>query len=566
MKQETYQRSSTMIPTVIYTLTIIFLVQLLIPLTNSQFNACPKACVCDEETLESICKDSMGSSGLPHTLNPITKKIIINHAGLTQLTQADLYPNLETLDLAHNRITSIDFGAFAKKSASLTNLNASHNLISHIDDNADITNINQKKKVKMVITDVDLSHNRITNIKNMTFSRLHKLQRLDLSYNLISLLEEQAFIGLYELEYLNLRSNLLKHIPTDALSSTINLNPPVKFYNIFPDKTSQLKYLDLAQNDMRSIEDESFPSMSNLMELNLEASSIIELHDKAFEGLNNLVSLNLNHNQLPGIPSASFRPLRSLKYLKLSNNSISNVTEYSFAHLSTLEELQMNDNIFKELKQGSFSGLYYLRKLEITNTSSLTTIEKGTFDDVRRLRYLNLNNNSITSLPEDHLSDGPLTIMDLRNNKLHCGCELKWLTKWFIKFNQTTSLNIQDMEKITIFGGASNSHSTKYIESAVATPPLLNRTYIESCSNLTCYEPIALAGKFITELPQNNLECLEPTSELNLRMGFACLFIMIFLLTLISFINYCRYQRHLFVKLKQSFVQHHQLSTMNPSL
>ena len=118
------------------------------------------------------------------------------------------------------------------------------------------------------ITDLDLSHRNIRNLKAHDFAGLTQLQNLYLNNNKLRKLALQPFAGLTQLQYLYLNNNKLWKLP------------PQPFANL-----TQLGWLNLNHNELRKFP----PGM--------------------FDGLKNLWWLNLNHNKFRKLPSQLFADL-----------------------------------------------------------------------------------------------------------------------------------------------------------------------------------------------------------------------------------------------------------------
>lgn len=530
---------------------------------QQQSQTCPKPCHCDEVNLETICKDSFGLSGIPHILNPNTRRIIINYAQTTQFSGLDYLGRLEIVDLANNRIGLIDSDEVSKNSI-LVSLNVSHNIIAELKDSAVTRAFNHigttkftlpetsedlkvfRKLDKINVHEFILSHNLLTILKNFTFLRWHKLTKLDLSYNSIQLIESDSFFGLNKLESLNLRGNRLTQIPTTTLIAT---SKSLSFSSItYPQdpRPIPLKHLDLSENQLLSLGSNAFNPLERLQELYLESCLISFIDDRAFNGLHTLNTLSLDNNHLREIPTSSFSYLAMLRTLKLSANNISNVPQDSFTDLIHLEELQLNNESLDYIDHRAFNGLGGLRRLEVANNQKLTRIEPGTFSGLPRLSYLSLRANALSSVSNDF--HGSMQVLDLRNNPLYCDCDLKWLTKWLRQLNETTN-NLDAANKRTL-------------ETSNHDEPLSAHLAIELVS-LTCSGPPALEAKLVAELPNNPLECLEPTSDLNVRIGFATLFFMISIMTAVCLLNLCQNKKHLLNILKNNFAST-QMSLMRP--
>lgn len=524
---------------------------------SHQQSFCPKVCICDENNLEILCKEDYGASSIPHTLNPGAKRIIINNAQMSQFAGLDYLDKLETLDLVYNKLTIIDFNEIG---SNLLSLNTSHNNIEGLRDSVVSNALSEhglaasmfqndsnldvlkplKKLIKINVINFVASHNHLSTIKDLSFMRWHKLQNLDLSYNTIDLLEPLSLFGLNRLEFLNLRGNKLRQVPTLALSSTIS-----SISSITPKKPSAIKYLYLSENPLESIQPDSFSMLEKTQELFLESCSLTSINERAFKGLHTLNILSLDKNNLNEVPSQSFSYLPLLRILKINSNSLTSPKPGEFSVLLYLEELQINNATFNEIQRGVFDGLDSLKRLEIAYNPSLTTVEPGAFDRLANLVYLNLNSDSLASLPG--VNSDKLSRLDLRGNPLNCGCDLKWLTRWLRKSNETSRSNQLTNSRLY----ETQNHSADLQAS------LKDWRMTIELHNLTCFGPPALAGRVVAELPENKLECLEPNSDLNVHIGFATLFVISFLLTFVCLINFCRNKKNLFFMLKENLVHNH---------
>lgn len=535
---------------------------------------CPKSCTCDEPSLEILCKEPIGTSGIPHTLNPATTKIVINNAQTTQLTGLEVFVKLEHLDLSRNKLSLIDFKEISK-APHLKYLNTSHNYITDLKDTL-VTNalaaIQQpisaflsqpesdisdsvdslKRLSKINIINFFLNHNEITTIANLTFIRWHRLQRLDLSNNNISFLDSLSLAGLGKLEYLNIRANRLKQVPTISLQNTIiSLPSPNAYLGPSSSKPPSLKVIDLGENSLNNLLSNSFASLERVQELYLDSCSLTQIHDEAFRGLHTLTTLILERNNLLEIPSSSFSSISVLRTLNLNSNKIKSIPRNAFTELINLEELHINYGLFNTLVKGVFHGLHNLRYLEITLNQNLTEIQKGVFEDLHKLKIIDLHSNALTSLPDD-LSKRGLELLDLRNNSLQCDCNLKWLTRWLKSLNETLAGNhIRPVETNGI------SHIPHAASNSLAPATLI------ALLNLTCHGPQAISGRLVQELPDNKLECLEPDSYVNVQIGFGLLFVFASAMTFVCLINFCKEKRHLMATLKDNIVQS-QISIMLP--
>ncbi len=80
-----------------------------------------------------------------------------------------------------------------------------------------------------------------------------------------------------------------------------------------------LEMLDLSQNRIEDIFENSFIHLKKLMVLDLEANGLKYLTKGTFKGLN---ELNLKSNKLVDVEPDAFEDLSNLKFLNLSSNRI----------------------------------------------------------------------------------------------------------------------------------------------------------------------------------------------------------------------------------------------------
>jgi Leucine-rich repeat (LRR) protein len=193
---------------------------------------------------------------------------------------------------------------------------------------------------------------------------------------------------------------------------------------------SNLRYLDLNDNQIESLEIGDFNGLSQLLSLNLTNNKISSLEPGDFQGLDTLQSLYLTKNLLTLVKVWIFNDIPSLENLYLGNNLISSIEAWSFDGLSSLLSLHLNDNLLSSLQTLMFKGLFSLSNLYLW-TNFITTIESDTFLDLSQLKVLYLANNLITSLEWD----------DFRGL-----VSLDWL---YMSNNQISSLESEDFSYLS---------------------------------------------------------------------------------------------------------------------
>lgn len=514
---------------------------------------CPKVCLCDDSKLQTICNQPFGGSGLPHVLSPFTRKIITNSANMNSLVGMNSVKELEYLDIALNKYTTINFNAFENNTL-LVFLNASHNLISYIGDInvarsvSEATSIiqaeallNHTKVTFLNVVDLYLNNNKLTTIKSYSFVGFKKLETLDLSNNIITSLEPYSLTGLYNLRKLYLKNNQLTQIPAASLKNSLHISfqSPLAF--------SKLLYLDLSFNRIEKISSNSFEVLSHLNELHLNSNRLSILDRGSFKGLVNLALLSLSNNILDKIQSNVFQDIRQLKHLQLSNNPIENLDQGIFEDFIMLQELFLNNCSYNRISSSSLGRLRSLTHLEISNNKNLTSIQPSAFSNLRSLVYLNLSSNALTTIHNDFVTeqDSRIFILDVSNNPLECDCDLKWLTQWLKSFSEVA-----------------RSEQTKADANLDNFQMLLTDFRVASrLVNISCSGPPFLKDHLVIDLPENKLECLEPDSELNLRVGFGVLYIVLTVITVICTLSFCNSRKQALAIIKDNIINRNGLSS-----
>ena len=141
----------------------------------------------------------------------------------------------------------------------------------------------------------------------------------------------------------------------------------------------------------------------------------MRLDDFAFKGLSNLVELDLSHNELNMVPVASFEHTRALMRLLLSHNPIRRIRDRSFYNLQSLTVLEMTG-------------------------CNLEVLEPAAFEGLDKLEWLKLNDNKLTTIPNNMALPRKLHGVDLHNNPWHCDCKLKHLMSWLVNYKIPASI------------------------------------------------------------------------------------------------------------------------------
>ncbi|BFZ15769.1 hypothetical protein BsWGS_18807 [Bradybaena similaris] len=242
---------------------------------------------------------------------------------------------LRFLTLQQNRLTAVP-SAFSHL-VSLEELNLDDNLLTQILDKSFL--------MKNKLTTLHFNNNPITFVADGAFKNLPSLQGLKLSevYDMVSFPDLR---GTRNLALLQLDRANIKSIPENLCSSLTKLKNFDMHHNKIETlpKMSQCKYLtilNMASNELTSIEGQLFYGMGSLKDLTLSLNFIHSITENTFVGLSALEYLNLAQNQIREIHSNAFLPLKSLKDLNLGYNRIHHLPT---AGLISLEALKVFHN------------------------------------------------------------------------------------------------------------------------------------------------------------------------------------------------------------------------------
>ena len=185
-------------------------------------------------------------------------------------------------------------------------------------------------------TVLDLSYNSINEIRNKSFIKLVRLQKLNISSNKISFLEYSAFHGLTKLKVLKLTTN--------------NLTISKEVFQ--PDIFKALQNLqELYLDDNLVNENSSYLHESIGKLLKLKILHIPGLYNKSFgkgylklKSLTNLTLYSKGICSITIVRNDTFKNTPHLKMLNISNCNIKNVSMCSFCTLTKLDTLDMSHN------------------------------------------------------------------------------------------------------------------------------------------------------------------------------------------------------------------------------
>lgn len=411
----------------------------------------------------------------------------------------------------------------------------------------------------------DFSHNQISNFSGVGEKRSN-YYALNMSYNQIKSLPMDSFTKTYfksinfnnnliselifspssyssgKVDDLDLSNNLLKELPADFfrrihvenLKLSNNSFENLKFVT---EEASYLIHLDLAENEIKNLDDlENFSASNNLNSLIVSNNYIENFSLNHLRKLKNLKVFKLNGNKLQSIGTApitvaidvldlSYNSLTKLSF-KLFESIIASSLDLSHNKITHFEDYR--ENFLKWKKQGSVDLSHNL-----IHTLSMNAVSKITADSLilshnkihQFNEYQTVNNIPRLDISYNHLSNIPygllleskiknltlagnkinvdfgifpadIEILDLRNNKLKIDAVWK-----FFEF-------YDNLESLDLSGNLIDSkYGTFRGQGEVPTLPVNLKRFGMRDVKMSCYQ----LKEILRFLRKNKVDYIRPT-------------------------------------------------------
>lgn len=175
--------------------------------------------------------------------------------------------------------------------------------------------------------------------------------------------------------------------------------------------------MDISDNEeFNFVKNQTFLVHSLMYEFKCSMCGIDEVGVLTFSELPELTTLDLSNNKITAIEENSFEKNMKLKSLDLSNNKLMNLPE----NLSkSLEILKLNENLSFDLPRSKIFILgQSLLKFEC-NKCGITIISKESFKKLPKLKEIILSGNNISDIENGSWdSNSKLNYLNLENNLL----------------------------------------------------------------------------------------------------------------------------------------------------
>ncbi|ENN81284.1 toll-like receptor Tollo [Dendroctonus ponderosae] len=360
---------------------------------------------------------------------------------------------------------------------------------------------------------LDLSHNELTAewINTATFAGLVRLVVLDVSYNRISRLEQSVFRDLYSLQILKLNDNFIENIPENAFSALYNLHTLIVSNNKLTRLESDtfkglhvLSLLSLDNNKITWIHPEALKNCSGLQHLHLNGNRLQQVPD-VIKSVPMLKYLELGENHIDSINDEAFSDLKHMYGLRLAENNIGNISKGVFDKMVSLTALNLSRNKIQKVTAGTFDNNANLQFIRLDG-NYLADID-GLFAKLPSLLWLNISDNRLKWFDYALIPTG-LQGLDIHSNLI------EELGNYF-EIESTLSLKTFDASsnKLTEITGSAIPNSVEVL--------LLNDNLISKVQSYTFFKKpnltrVDLFGNKITSLDPNSLRisAVPPEKEL----------------------------------------------------
>ncbi|XP_055311754.1 toll-like receptor 7 [Sitodiplosis mosellana] len=268
---------------------------------------------------------------------------------------------------------------------------------------------------------LNLANNALTRIESH-FKTLNFLQVLDLRNNSIGIVHERAFSALNNLHTLNLSGNRLHIIGAGLFNGLHVLNRLVLSNNLitlidtraFRNCTS-LKELDLSSNQLTDVP-ASVRDLKMLKSLDLGENRISVLRNESFENMSQLTGLRLMDNLISNITNGIFYPLRGLHVLNLAKNKIQSIERGAFDKNNEIEAIRLDKNLLTDIN-GIFATLNSLLWLNLSE-NQLVWFDYAFIP--MNLKWLDIHSNFIEALGNYYRLQPEITVttLDASHNRI----------------------------------------------------------------------------------------------------------------------------------------------------
>ncbi|KAH9414512.1 Leucine Rich Repeat [Dermatophagoides pteronyssinus] len=426
--------------------------------------------------LQNNLIDTIRTNQLSQLIDLQSIIISYNHLKKISTNSFSRLPRLESLTLYFNRIEYLDFGSF-NELPRLQSLVLSRNQINHLEPGTFINISNESNSLTLL-----LDNNRIECLSIDPFVYIHRrrLKPEASSSSTFTTIDDDddnnANDGQFAI-YLNVSNNQIKTLGNcqNSFPTTTATKTNKNWVNIVRrrnqrdkqqkhQQTLAVRVLDLSSNQINELNRKFFQqfcpkTLSLLVNHNLIQRIPLQLFSLGY--CSQLQSLSLNHNYIVDIKLAfddddddnqttldnNDNSSFVIQTLSLQNNQIKDLSRFYrlFKRCSQLKSLYLNHNQIEWIPVNLWSETSIVT-LNIAN-NKLTLDD----DDTKTLKYLDLSNNLLRTIPKRIIFCDNLNELLLTNNQIYSfGKTFEWLN------NDHSSLSILRLSNVISNNDKSN--------------------------------------------------------------------------------------------------------------
>lgn len=216
------------------------------------------------------------------------------------------------------------------------------------------------------------------------------------------------------------------------------------------ESNEDLEYLDLATNQIESIEPNAFEHLTKLFGIDLSHNQLKSIPGNLLNQLENLQTLNLSYNNIEVLPNELFAKTIYLQELRLAHNPLRIMNSELFFHSGQLKALDLSATDMFALKNDLFHMLYDLTELDLSDNEFML-VPTHALRSARKLEILKLNGNTIRILDE-HSFTKMSSLKELYLDDM----------KELIEIKEKTFSYLYNLRKISISNNPHLSYIDKY--------------------------------------------------------------------------------------------------------
>lgn len=220
-------------------------------------------------------------------------------------------------------------------------------------------------------------------------------------------------------EFYNAHSNILGHVYSCKIQNVMLLREAEKFIvtGTHPSKGRKdlgVKFLEIVTSNMSYVPEQLFRRFNNLEYLNINGIGIKKL--TPFQNTSDMKVILANNNQIESLEANTFSVSTDLETLSLRKNQIDDIDVNAFHNLGNLRELYLSENKITTLHLNIFAPLISLEILSLSD-NQIQSIDLELFHANLQLREILLYKNKITAVhPQSFNNLDSLFNLELHSN------------------------------------------------------------------------------------------------------------------------------------------------------